>query len=305
MTTFPSLKEKKCGEEEEEEKNKTKTIRKIKQHSVCLALNIQGMNPGLSSKSSFKINLIKEEIFELTKKSIFIPFIAIVESWLKPFVMDAQLSILNYNIYRSDRKLSKNGGVLMYIHSDIVIDTSTSYDDNSCCGLICVSKKHNCFIVCMYRPPTSSEESFSNLLKFFDDFIKMSNRSNKYHIYIFGDFNFPKVPWNNLSSLKSTSTNLDNLLSFMDKHLLTQYINENTRNFNLLDLFLTNNVNFVNFIQTEEINYSDHKLLRVYNTYFSPLCKDAAPNLNNDSKGYDFSTLNLSKVEFDLVPRAL
>ena len=262
------------------------------------------MNPGLKSKSCSKLFMLEETISELVRKSLFVPFVAIAESWLKPFITDTQLCIPCYNIYRSDRKQSKNGGVLIYVHKDIIVDITSCYDDDICSAVICLSKKRNSIIICVYRPPNSAEKSFSDLLNFLNTFINSHNSSNKFQTYIFGDFNLPKISWNNVSSSKHKSVDITNLFNFMDEHLLVQYVSDNTRNSNLLDLFLTDNPNFVNLVQIEDICYSDHRLLKIFNTFFSPLCKDAVP-VDNEHVGLDFSALNLSKVNYNNVNREL
>ena len=76
--------------------------------------------------------MLKEEVLKLNNMKIYIPVIAVAESWLKPSIANAQVNIPDYNIFRADRELSKNGGVLLYIHEDIVIESSSSFDDNFC-----------------------------------------------------------------------------------------------------------------------------------------------------------------------------
>ena len=57
--------------------------------------------------------MLKEEVSTLNKQNILVPFIAVVETWIKPFISDSQLHIDNYNVFRADRKFSKNGGTLL------------------------------------------------------------------------------------------------------------------------------------------------------------------------------------------------
>ena len=45
----------------------------------------------------------------------------------KQRVMDAQINIEHYYIFRSDRQKSKNGGVLLYIDKDIIVDKTDTY----------------------------------------------------------------------------------------------------------------------------------------------------------------------------------
>ena len=90
------------------------------------------------------------EINDLNKKNFDVPFIAIAETWIKPHISDAQVNIDGYNIFRADRKCSKNGGVMLYIHKAIIIDNFDSFDNDICNGVVCVSKKSKCIIACIY-----------------------------------------------------------------------------------------------------------------------------------------------------------
>ena len=143
------------------------------------------MNPSARSKSFCKLPQIKEEIYFLNQKNIPVSFVAVAETWLKDFITDAQLHIDNYNLYRSDRVKSKNGGTLLYAHDSIVIDSFSSYDDDTCNGVICLSSKSGCIISCVYRPPNACQTSFSLLLKFLDTFITTHNKLNKLSILLF------------------------------------------------------------------------------------------------------------------------
>ena len=144
-------------------------------YSICLGLNIQGMSPSLRSKSFWKLQMLKEEVITLKQQSIYIPFIAITESWIKPHICDGQMLIENYNIFRADREVSKNGGVLLYVHNSIIIDISSSYDDDECSAIICLSKSRKCILASLYRPPSSSDTSFVNLINFIEHFIAQNS----------------------------------------------------------------------------------------------------------------------------------
>ena len=102
------------------------------QHSVCLCCNIQGMNPCITSKSSWKLPHLKQEIELLTDKDFFVPFIALTETWLKPVINDSILNMNNYNIFRADRNKRLNGGVLLYTHQNITIDVFENFNDEVC-----------------------------------------------------------------------------------------------------------------------------------------------------------------------------
>ena len=177
------------------------------------------MNPGLNSRSFWKIGRLRELIANATKQGIFTPFIAIAESWLKPFIPDAHLHLDNYHIFRADRLGPKNGGALLYIHNTIPIEKSLSYDDDTCNCVVCLSTVKKCIVASLYRPPNSSSESFSKVLNFLDEFITKYN--NKLNIIVFGDF--PGVRWDGGENFifPSTSISFPFLSSFIPNHFLS------------------------------------------------------------------------------------
>ena len=77
-------------------------------------LNFQGMSPSATSESRWKIPFFRDEY--ITNNARKIPWIAGTESWLKPHITDAQISIPNYTSIRADRVKSDRGGTLLYIH---------------------------------------------------------------------------------------------------------------------------------------------------------------------------------------------
>ena len=153
------------------------------------------MTPSPRSKSFCKLHCLSEEIKTIEKSSIFVPFITITETWLKPYINDAQINIENYNVFRADRKAFKNGGALIYIHNKIIVEDNASYDDGICNAVACVCSNWSCIIICIYRPPNASINSFNNMLSFIECFIKKHNQLNKMQLFVNGDFNLPHLPW--------------------------------------------------------------------------------------------------------------
>ena len=81
-------------------------------------LNVQSINPSANSRCRWKLPYLKKK---LAKKSENIPFIALTETWLKPYITDAMVDIEGYNGFRSDCSIMTGGGVLVYCHERIPI----------------------------------------------------------------------------------------------------------------------------------------------------------------------------------------
>ena len=108
---------------------------------ICIGFNVQGLNPSPKSKSGWKIPRLREEIQSLQEKNFHIPFVALVETWLRPEIADAQINIDGFNIFRQDRDKVQHGGVLLYINNKISIDNSAFYNDDQCSAVIYVLVK--------------------------------------------------------------------------------------------------------------------------------------------------------------------
>ena len=182
-----------------------------------------------------------------------------------------------------------------------MIEEFSYYDDNICSGVICLSRNKKCIISCIYRPPTAEISSFSNLLTFLKNFIAKYNSDDQFQICIFGDFNLPKFCWNstNLCSL-SSAPSYKLFTDFLNDNFLSQFVNENTRLNNILDLFLSNNPSFIHLVKCEDIAISDHNLVKIFTDFFSlPNTKFKTEFIVSDKP--DFSSLDLPKANYELI----
>ena len=102
--------------------------------SAFVVLNIQGMSPGAYSRSRWKIPRLSEAL--LSKSDSFVPFIALTETWLKPFISDAQIAIPDYNVFRADGVTRSHGGALLYVHTDLPIVASIYRRPTSGCSAL-------------------------------------------------------------------------------------------------------------------------------------------------------------------------
>jgi hypothetical protein len=224
--------------------------------------------PKATSTSKWKVPFIAENILSCENGSK-IPFMAITESWLKGYITDAQIKIPHYNAYRSDRSKRQGGGTLLYIHEDLIVSSTSSYDDNTCEAIICTIENIDTVIASVYRPPKASEKDFANTLKFLEEYILSTTSDKPHDIFITGDFNLPNINWESLtvepaqSHGKEMSISAGMLLEFVNENFLTQIVDKSTRGRNTLDLILTNNVQLTSEVNTRETSLSDHDIVEV------------------------------------------
>ena len=199
------------------------------------------MNPSASSDCKWKINELRSMIPNEASKNHVIPFIAVTESWLKPYISDAQINIPNYSPTRKDRDKRKGGGVVLFSHESLPITDSFLFGDELCQSVFCRFDTVKMAVAVVYRPPDSTVNSFKTVLRFLEECIANID-DDSFQIQILGDFNFPTVDWEShvVHPHESRDSALE-LLRFMSDNLMNQYVHILTRGDNTLDLFITNN----------------------------------------------------------------
>ena len=258
------------------------------------------MDPIINSASSYKIPYLVEE--HLSKTKFPTPVVAGTETWLKPYITDAQIAIPNYNVLRADRKNRERGGTLMYLHETIAFTDEKSFDNDYCELVVCTTKPSDIIIASLYRPPDTSDDLFSEMIEFLQRYIDESTKVKHKDIIIMGDFNLPCISWSDISIhkhfSKNTTDSAKTLLSFMSHNFLSQYIDTPTRRNNILDLFLTNSPNLVLHVESEDTKLSDHKLINITTQY--PLNTTVIPQRQTSEK-HSFRALNLHKADFQKI----
>ena len=227
-------------------------------------MNIQGLIKHSNNKS--KIDFLSEL---LKDKLIFVG----TESQLKPEILDEEVQIKSFNIYRSDRKERNCGGVCIYIHNSIKVkDQSVVRFSNSVVELLIINLEDlNLHIICVYRPPDTSSEEFQPCLDKIKIYLEQLEASDS--ILLLGDFNFPFIQWQEIDNtvihqIKSGGTKDEQkqanlLLELTEQFFMFQVITQPTRLNNILDLVFVNNPDMICNINTEKSSkyLSDHNII--------------------------------------------
>jgi hypothetical protein len=264
------------------------------------------MNPSASSSVRWKVHDIKSFIETEANKNHVIPFLAFTETWLKSYMLDAQLHIPHYVVSRSDRGVRVGGGVLLYSHESIPLTDSFTHDDGTCEAVFCRFDTLKMCVIVVYRPPSAPKASFSNIINFMKTKINDVN-DDSYEICILGDFNFPHINWETsiIESGGSTEAHqsADELLSFMSDKLLNQFVFTPTRNNNILDLFITNNQFLVTNVAAQPSDLSDHSMLDIMisTNPTTGININKAPSFDEkDFRSLDFHRANFSDINSKL-----
>ena len=239
------------------------------------------------------------------KKGHKLPFISLTETWLKSYILDAQLHIPGYNISRSDRDKRVGGGVLLYSHEDIPITNCESFDDSICQAMFTIFDTIKMCVATIYRPPNASHGSFNGVLKFLRNCISDLN-DDSFQICIMGDFNFPSIDWQSCTVAPGGSSEISEsasaLLSFMSDHLMNQYVTSPTRGDNILDLFFTNDDQLVTHVDSTKSDLSDHNMVEVIISSNPTLSNRSHVNVFDKN---DFRSLDFHQANFDALNEKL
>ena len=139
------------------------------------------MNPSASSDCKWKVEELRSIMLNKFSTNHLVPFIAVTETWLKPYMSDAQINIPHYIPTRKDRDLRTGGGVLLYSHESIPLTDSFSFSDGTCQAIFCRFDTVKMCMAVVYRPPDSTVNSFKSVLQFLEECIKQMN-DNRFHI---------------------------------------------------------------------------------------------------------------------------
>ena len=210
----------------------------------CFFVNARGLIP--------KMDILREYVIDLK-----LDIIGVAETFLNNEVLNAEIHIEGYKMFRKDRcsvKEGKCGGVILYIKEDIVsyeyYELSSSKSE-SIWVKIKVDNKSELVVGTCYKSPSSDSLELKEL---YDTIAQAANKE----VLIMGDFNFPYINWDTLESDSDGSHFRDLLL---DNYLI-QHVKEPTRNNNVLDLVITSDVNMVDKMQVlEHLGNSDHNII--------------------------------------------
>ena len=235
----------------------------------------------------------------------------IIETKLKPEILDTEVKINNYNIIRSDRKTRTCGGVAIYLISNLAYNIILQFS-NSVCEALAIKIPSNNTVICgFYRPPDCSPTEFTEAI----NQVKVVLKNNEDSDIIFtGDFNFPEMDWSEplLRKLKcsqnsySPTNQLNTLLSLTDEYFLQQLITKPTRNNNVLDLVFTNITDTPHECTTSVYkSFSDHNLVKLVLQHKESV-KQSKMNISEDTPKPDsYRMYNFHKTDFEPIKSEL
>ena len=278
--------------------------------SEVFQLNVQGINPKVD-KQKVKLKTLGE--FVSTSKDK-IPFFIATETHLKEYILDAEVTIPNYNILRADRTNRRNGGVAIYSHHSFSLENTKAFSNSYCECAIAYNKENNLIIAAVYRPPDAPIKKFEECLQVIKCFREEYEKAD---IVVFGDMNLKYIDWDTETLKKPTNIkqcctrderiSSNKLLDFVNENLMIQMVHENTRQGkSILDLVLTSDEDIIFDVRVEKNQLdTDHDTVTCQLLHRSLPHEEVVRNRVLDTEKKSFDRLNYEKADWKKIKNEL
>ena len=208
------------------------------------------------------------------------PFLCLTESHLHSGVLDAEIQIEGMSIYRSDRQQRERGGVVNYIREDLAVASEIKFSNGFCDILGLHIPELELALVTVYRPPCCPGWKFKEGLEEMAGWLRgMEEQTSAPTVLVSGDFNLGFLnSWdvNSIEAIKACASSRQAegkavsedkkqallLIDFAEEFFLQQYVDEGTRQQNILDLIFSNNEQLIiKCSQVTNSKLSDHNTI--------------------------------------------
>jgi len=207
--------------------------------------------------------LNKVDIFQATVQALKPDIIGITESWTSSMILDAELNMEGYDLFRCDRPIEhRGGGVLLYVSTELEATEfrpSTEYPEQVWCRLQEGRGRSTVIGVC-YRTPTEHMYGKSNHSKIRDLMDEISTEN----FVLMGDFNYPNIQWQEGGGPGGGATEDERLFwDCIEDNFITQHVDVPTRYGSTLDLVLTRDPDVVTSLSdVGKLEGMDHTMLQ-------------------------------------------
>jgi len=218
--------------------------------------------------------------------------IGVTESWSSADILDSELSLPGYVLYRCDRPSDHNGGgVLLYVKDYLKpqeYEPQINFPEHIWCKIKGKNGTDLTVGVC-YRSNNASIYPDGNhkLLR------ELLYKTSSQHVLILGDFNYKEIDWNPVGPVPGTA-DCEAFVDCLEDNFYIQHVTVPTRDNSVLDLIISNDPELVSDVQVlNPLATSDHNMLMC--------CVSMDVNKSIDNKvRYDYN-----KADFDGIRKEL
>ena len=118
----------------------------------------------------------------------------ITETHLDVMILDSEVMLENFNLFRTDRKNGKKcGGSCVFVHKSIYAEPVREFDGPDSVAVTVTLNNKIINLICIYRSQNLTNLEQDNLLQNLQ--LGLSN-----DVIVAGDFNFPQANWDSFTS---------------------------------------------------------------------------------------------------------
>ena len=253
-------------------------IRTLHNNLRCLYLNARSI-----------INTF--QLFEVWINEIQPDIIRVTESWANDDILDSELSLDGYDLFRKNRLVDRvGGGVLMYIKSSLCpveFLPNDKFPEQVWCQISDSGKNKFLIGICYHTPSNGifGDCNNHNLLVY----LLNELGSSDHHFVLMGDFNYHFLHWPPDLHCDSSSDVAKLFCDCLDDIFLVQHITTPTRG----DAILLMNRTWYLISKISRLGNSDHNAI-LWSTHIS------TEILRNSRQVYDYSKANISAIRSEL-----
>ena len=242
----------------------------------------------------------KVDLLEILLKDSDLDFLSLSETFLDDSVLDGELNIPGYGMFRSDRAgdgcKRSGGGLLMYYSTAYEVSEVHRYCSPNLellCVKLCLPKAKPTLVISFYRPPSAKVDN--SLSEFEEQMLNVDNLVS-YDIVINGDCN---IDYGTMNPSKRK------LLTFLKSFNLEQMISVPTRTTTTtstcIDHIYVNNTDLYNHRGTVNPGLSDHDLTFICRKR-AKICRAKKSIRIRNYRQFDISSFQLDVKLTDWTP---
>ena len=119
--------------------------------------------------------------------------LCVTETFFNKDILDAEISIPNYRVFRADRKTGKGGGSCVYVHNNLSASIVSDFSIPDCIAVKLSCNTYDMILIVVYRSPSLIYDDNVLMINCLNDTVRKFSTHNE--IVILGDFNLPDLSW--------------------------------------------------------------------------------------------------------------
>ena len=156
----------------------------------CDSINSQTINIFYTNANDLKNKIAELSIVSSDKNC---DILCITETFFNKDILDAEISIPNFKIFRADRETGKGGGSCVYVHNRVSASIVNNFSVPDCIAVKLSCSTFDLILIVVYRSPSLNYDDNVLMINCLNDTVQKFSTDNE--IIIVGDYNLPDLSW--------------------------------------------------------------------------------------------------------------